>query len=259
MGNQPKSPKEQEPLNPNWAHLQQKLKSHGNKPSRPSHNSSVDTPNGLLGIKLTPITDISVSYPSPYAFDSVIDTISLDCEMVGVSLEGNKSALGRVTLVNKMKLFFYVIILLLAKNFWTVQKKVAELIKGKILVGHALPNDLKCLSVCNDFYFGTGITFESSKEGCAGYTDYPPFLRNGRRKALRKLAAEFLGIEIQNGEHCPIEDARAAMLLYQRNRKEWEKSIKQRRKLQGKQQKNKNKLLLKDGNQSDANHATDNS
>lgn len=30
-----------------------------------------------------------------------------------------------------------------AKDFKTVQKKVAELIKGKILVGHALHNDLK--------------------------------------------------------------------------------------------------------------------
>lgn len=30
-----------------------------------------------------------------------------------------------------------------AKEFRVVQKKVAELIKGRILVGHALRNDLK--------------------------------------------------------------------------------------------------------------------
>jgi hypothetical protein len=30
-----------------------------------------------------------------------------------------------------------------AKEFWAVQKEVAELIKGRILVGHALHNDLK--------------------------------------------------------------------------------------------------------------------
>lgn len=30
-----------------------------------------------------------------------------------------------------------------AKEFWVVQKEVAELIKGRILVGHALHNDLK--------------------------------------------------------------------------------------------------------------------
>lgn len=32
-----------------------------------------------------------------------------------------------------------------ARDFHTVQKKVAELIKGRILVGHALRNDLKVL------------------------------------------------------------------------------------------------------------------
>ena len=30
-----------------------------------------------------------------------------------------------------------------AKEFWAVQKEVAELIKGRVLVGHALHNDLK--------------------------------------------------------------------------------------------------------------------
>lgn len=33
-----------------------------------------------------------------------------------------------------------------AKDFWEVQDKVAELIKGKILVGHALHYDLKVLA-----------------------------------------------------------------------------------------------------------------
>lgn len=35
------------------------------------------------------------------------------------------------------------LILFVAKDFCTVQKKVAELIKGRVLVGHALHNDLK--------------------------------------------------------------------------------------------------------------------
>lgn len=37
-----------------------------------------------------------------------------------------------------------------AKDFWVVQKDVAELIKGRILVGHALHHDLK---VVNDHNF----------------------------------------------------------------------------------------------------------
>lgn len=33
-----------------------------------------------------------------------------------------------------------------AKDFWVVQKDVAELIKGRILVGHALHHDLKVVN-----------------------------------------------------------------------------------------------------------------
>lgn len=48
-----------------------------------------------------------------------------------------------------MKLSFANIIFCLitaAKEFWAVQKQVAELIKGRILVGHALHNDLKVVN-----------------------------------------------------------------------------------------------------------------
>jgi hypothetical protein len=39
-----------------------------------------------------------------------------------------------------------------AKEFWVVQMEVAELIKGRILVGHALHNDLK-VGVCNSILY----------------------------------------------------------------------------------------------------------
>lgn len=44
-----------------------------------------------------------------------------------------------------------------------------------------------------------------------------------------------------------IEDARAAMLLYQRNRKQWERSIKDFTRLKNKQKKRKLKNKLKGG------------
>ncbi|KAB2603146.1 RNA exonuclease 4-like [Pyrus ussuriensis x Pyrus communis] len=69
----------------------------------------------------------------------------------------------------------------------------------------------------------------------------PRDLRKGSRRALRRLVAEFLDIKIQNGEHCPIEDARAAMVLYQKNRKAWEKRVKDQIKLKQKQKKCKPK------------------
>jgi len=44
---------------------------------------------------------------------------------------------------------------------------------------------------------------------------------------LRDLAAELLGAKIQQNEHCPIEDARAAMFIYNKHKKAWEKSMKE--------------------------------
>ncbi|XP_059277130.1 RNA exonuclease 4 [Lycium ferocissimum] len=120
-------------------------------------------------------------------------------------------------------------ILLSAKDFRVVQKEVAELIKGKILVGHALRNDFKALLLGHQ------------KQDIRDTSEYQHFQREGRSRALRNLATEVLGVEIQNGEHCPIEDARAAMMLYLKHRKVWEKSIKDFARLKEKQKKRKPK------------------
>ncbi len=54
---------------------------------------------------------------------------------------------------------------------------------------------------------------------------FPPLMRAaapGRRprpRALRHLAAEHLGLAIQAGEHSPVDDARAALYLYQKHRR----------------------------------------
>ncbi|KAL0353801.1 UNVERIFIED_CONTAM: RNA exonuclease 4 [Sesamum angustifolium] len=222
-------------LNPNWAQLLEKLKSNGakNHTSKHSRRPDTDTERSVLGKrKERSDEDSQASKPNPLiptsSDCSLTDVVAMDCEMVGVSSQGNKSALGRVTLVNKwgnviydefVRPVEYVVDfrteisgirpsdLRKAKNFTVVQKKVAELIKDRILVGHALRNDLK-----------------------------------GRTASLLKnLASQFLTVDIQNGEHCPIEDARAAMLLYQRNRKQWERSIKDFTRLKEKQKKRKPK------------------
>ncbi|GAB4846518.1 hypothetical protein Ancab_025523 [Ancistrocladus abbreviatus] len=252
-----KHPK-QLPLNPNWAQLRQKLKSGGSKSTKPLRTSKLpngDSPTTVLGKrKECPISASDTVKPNvltPTSSDfSLTNELAMDCEMVGVSSEGNKSALGRVTLVNKWgNVVFDEYVrpvervvdfrteisgirprdLRKAKDFPTVQKKVAELIKGRVLVGHALRNDLKALLLSHP------------KKDMRDTSEYQPFLKEGRRRALRHLAVEFLGVKIQGGEHCPIEDARAAMLLYQRNKKEWERGVKDRLKLKEKQKKRKQK------------------
>ncbi|KAB1216552.1 RNA exonuclease 4 [Morella rubra] len=216
------------------------LPSEGKRKERP--NAEVDDST------INPLTPINDDF-------SLTDVVSMDCEMVGVC-QGNKSALGRVTLVNKWGNVVYDEFvrpvdrvvdfrteisgirpqdLRKAKDFWVVQKKVAEIIKERILVGHALHNDLKVLLLSHP------------KKDLRDTSEFQPFLREGGRRALRHLAAQFLGVQIQNGEHCSIQDARAAMLLYQKNRKEWEKSAKDQVRLKKKQKKRKPKKKAKQG------------
>nr|XP_027064143.1 RNA exonuclease 4-like [Coffea arabica] len=261
-----RSPKPKEhQLNPNWELLRQKLiKSNGPKKQSTrsqQQKSEPESQNSILGKrKERPVTETDGSKPNPLipssSDSSVTDVLAMDCEMVGVSSMGNKSALGRITLVNKWGNVIYdeyvrpvekVVDfrtkisgirprdLRKAKDFISVQRKVAELLKGRILVGHALHNDLKALLLSHP------------KKDIRDTSEYQHFLKEGRSRALRYLAADYLGVEIQNGEHCPVEDARAAMLLYQKHRKQWERSIKDFIRLKKKQKKRKQKCKTNEG------------
>ncbi|CAA2959665.1 RNA exonuclease 4 [Olea europaea subsp. europaea] len=250
-------------LNPNWAQLLETLKSNGSNKHFSKHSQRSDgaTEKTALGKRKERSNENSEAVkPNPLVPTSsdcsLTDVVAMDCEMVGVSSLGNKSALGRVTLVNKWGNVIYdeyvrplehVVDfrtkisgirprdLRKAKNFNVVQKKVAELIKGRILVGHALHNDFKALLLSH------------LKKDIRDTSEYTPFLKEGRSRSLKNLASQFLDVEIQNGEHCPVQDARAAMLLYQKNRKEWDRSIKDFIRLKEKQKKRKKKKKLKHG------------
>lgn len=240
-------PKKQ-PVNPNWLQLQEKLKSQVPRAPKPSVGSQNEFKRSVLGKRKERYDsddddeeeesddDSPASILIPTNSDcSLTNEIAMDCEMVGVGSQGNKSALGRVTLVNTWGNVIYDEFvrpvervvdfrtevsgirprdMRKAKDFQDVQMKVVELINGRVLVGHALHNDLKALLLSHP------------KKDIRDTSEYRPFLKEGRKRALRVLADEFLGVKIQDGEHCPIEDARAAMLLYQRNKRVWEKSIK---------------------------------
>ncbi|ERN14017.1 hypothetical protein AMTR_s00021p00194710 [Amborella trichopoda] len=206
----------------------------GKRKQRPEDDEESHTPSATL---------------APTSSDcSVTDTVAMDCEMVGVSSQGTKSALGRVTLVNAWGNVIYdeyvrpierVVDfrseisgirphnLRKAKDFWTVQKHVADLMKGRILVGHALHNDLKALLLSHP------------KKDTRDTSEYMPFKRDGRKSALRDLASLYLGVTIQEREHCPVEDAQAAMAIYQKHKKEWERSIKQQMRSKRKTRKKK--------------------
>ena len=93
-----------------------------------------------------------------------------------------------------------------------VQKRVAELLKGRILVGHALRNDLHALLLTHPGY------------DIRDTARWEPFrkLVKSKTPGRKRLAREILGLDIQQGEHDSVEDAGIAMELYKRVRKEWE-------------------------------------
>lgn len=59
---------------------------------------------------------------------------------------------------------------------------------------------------------------------------YPPFMfsKGGKRRprALKVLTQQELGINIQEGQHSSVDDARAALYLYQKHAASWEKALK---------------------------------
>ncbi|XP_078153816.1 polynucleotidyl transferase, ribonuclease H-like superfamily protein [Carex rostrata] len=246
--------KKQSSLNPNWTQLQSKLRLHskpepavdtilGKRKERPSSDSELTT-------GLNPLSDDT----------SLTKVLAIDCEMVGVGFEGSKSALARVTLVNIWGNVVYdeyvrpmehivdyrtrisgirAKHMKIAKEFWAVQEKVAELIKGHIIVGHALHHDLKALLLSHP------------KKDIRDTSEYGPLRRAAKKRSLKDLAAEILSVKIQQKEHCPVEDARAAMYIYNKHKKEWEKSLKDQFRLKNKLGHKKKKKLGADSNSDD--------
>mmetsp|Transcript_10594 Transcript_10594/g.42825 ORF Transcript_10594/g.42825 Transcript_10594/m.42825 type:complete len:174 (+) Transcript_10594:3-524(+) len=102
------------------------------------------------------------------------------------------------------------------------QTRVARLLDGKILVGHALQNDLAVLMLSHPW------------SRIRDTARYAPLMRKAasgtkRRKPrkLRDLAREHLeGLEdFQAGEHSSVDDARAALRLYLKFQGAWEASL----------------------------------
>ncbi|RHY32261.1 hypothetical protein DYB32_002713 [Aphanomyces invadans] len=175
-----------------------------------------------------------------------IDTtsiVAMDCEMVGVGVGGTRSVLARCSIVDFDGNVVYdehVKPLEKVTDFRThCQVDVAAILKDKILVGHAVRNDLQALMLTHP------------KPMLRDTTKYRPYMRrrvNGtvgwqgaivgqliRRcfckqkllpKALRHLALEVLGRTIQGGEHDSVIDAQTTLDLYKHAMVPWEKALK---------------------------------
>lgn len=105
-----------------------------------------------------------------------------------------------------------------AEEFEKVQDEVIDLLEGKVIVGHAVHNDFRVLYIKHP----SKLLRDTSK--------FKPLARlvgtHGGTPSLRKLTKVLLGKDIQDGEHDSVEDARAAMDIYNKTSVEWEKYIK---------------------------------
>lgn len=158
--------------------------------------------------------------------------------MVGVGIKGSESVLARVSIVNfhghtlldrfvkpQEKVTDYRTFvsgirakdLAKAPSFETVQKEVADMIKDRVLVGHAIQNDLKALLLDHPRrMIRDTATFQPLRD--LAQTKFP---------GLRKLADIVLGIDIQKKgqEHSSVEDARTTMAIFRTQKEAWDKTL----------------------------------
>jgi len=226
-------------ISSNWENFK-RSHLHSEKPSDPRVESEAN--RGVCRMKSTTDTNRSSvcsadRHAKKVGTDSkeITKVIAIDCEMVGID-SGKDNMLARVSLVNTHGNCIYDKYVLPSEPvvdyrthvsgirpkdlhngepFETVQKEVAEILQGRILVGHALRNDLKVLFLSHP------------RRSVRDTSRYKPFRKftNGRTPSLRKLAEDVLGVKIQQGEHDSVTDAKTAMQLYLMYRKEWEKSL----------------------------------
>ena len=91
---------------------------------------------------------------------------------------------------------------------YEILEKIQQMVKGKILIGHDLAQDIKYLHIDPDTLLGirdlsTAIAFENLK-----------LTKKGQFYKLSSIANELLNIEIQEKVHSSREDAETVMALY---------------------------------------------
>lgn len=195
------------------------------------------------------------------AFEGLTKAVAIDCEMVGVGPDGEDSILARVSLVNQFGKCIYDKYVKPTEKVTdyrthvsgirpedirngedvnTVRREVGEILRGRIVVGHAIHNDLKILLL------------DHPKKKIRDTQKYEPFKKIAKsgRPALRVLCREVLNVKVQQGEHSSVQDAQATMRLYTTVKKQWEAQIKAGLKDKDKKRKRKPAKITKRTNYS---------
>ena len=228
------------------AKLQSSSSKKNKKRKRPAASSKSVSKSSAFG-RNTEAATSSSNLVSTYLLDAtqsddVTQVVAMDCEMVGVGFK-QISAVARCTVVNYYGQIIYDEYcrpaeritdyrtrysgirkrdLVGARPFKKLQQEVADLLKGRMLVGHGLENDLKALMLTHP---------RGKRRDSAHWAKLKIKRANGLKSLSRKLkdlAKEFFDWDIQEGEHSPVVDARAALAVYKKHAKAWERDIRNR-------------------------------
>ncbi|XP_047623449.1 apoptosis-enhancing nuclease [Phacochoerus africanus] len=164
--------------------------------------------------------------------------VAIDCEMVGTGPRGRVSELARCSVVSyygdvlydkyirpEMPIVDYRTRwsgitrqhMRKAIPFQVAQKEILKLLKGKVVVGHALHNDFQALKYVHPRGQTRDTTYVPNLLS-------QPGLHTRTRVSLKDLALQLLHKKIQVGQHghSSVEDAVTAMELYRLVEVQWE-------------------------------------
>ncbi|XP_054998474.1 apoptosis-enhancing nuclease isoform X2 [Sorex araneus] len=167
--------------------------------------------------------------------------VAIDCEMVGTGPRGRVSELARCSVVSYHGDVLYDKYvrperpvtdfrsrwsgitqqhLSKAVPFQVARKEVLKLLKGKVVVGHALHNDFQALKYAHPRSHTRDTT-------CVPSLLSPHGTPTRTRVSLKGLALELLHKKIQVGQHghSSVEDAATAMQLYRLVEDRWEEQV----------------------------------
>uniref|UniRef100_A0AAY4AZH2 Exonuclease domain-containing protein n=1 Tax=Denticeps clupeoides TaxID=299321 RepID=A0AAY4AZH2_9TELE len=171
--------------------------------------------------------------------------VAIDCEMVGTGPKGHRSELARCSILNyhgdvvydKYILPVHPVMdyrtrwsgirkrdLKRATPFLEARGEILDVLRGKVVIGHALCNDFLALG----FVPPGGLIRDTSsrlfKEMCG--------FHNRRLVSLKSLSLNLLNRRIQDGKggHCSVEDAQATLDLYKLVEEQWEQIMASRSK-----------------------------
>lgn len=167
--------------------------------------------------------------------------VALDCEMVGTGPNGCHSELARCSVLDYHGNVLYDKYvrpsrrvtdyrtrwsgirrhhLINATPFDQARDEVLSLLKGKVVVGHAVYNDFEALDIVHPCHMVRDTSTTRLLSRLAGFP-------RGHRPSLRVLANKLLNrcIQVSRRGHCSVQDARATLDLYKLVEGEWEQEM----------------------------------